>query len=205
MGKHKKRNNQHVVKNNYTKNEEVDIQNSDNKMEICKYVFDHVNRWIENADNKVSSACAIFTVVFTVITYLAQIYIKEPPAKAQVDDTIKKIYIFAFGLSLVVMFISLVFFLKAIIPNLKSSGKNETKKVFPIYFGDICKIEVEDFQRMIDKVSERQVLEEIITEIHFNSGICMKKMKNYRIAVIFAFGAIILAFVSFGARFFMYT
>ena len=48
------------------------------RTERNKYVYELVNNWIGNADNKVSVSCGIFSGVFVVISFLRENYIKIP-------------------------------------------------------------------------------------------------------------------------------
>lgn len=87
-----------------------------NKTERNKYVYELVNSWIGNADNKVSISCAIFTGVFGVITFLAENYVKVPEG-AGINSCWNCIYKIAFVLSLATMVAAIYFYARAIIPN----------------------------------------------------------------------------------------
>ena len=50
---------------------QLGVKADDSSLERSKYIYEQVNGWIENADNKVSVSCGIFTGVFSVITFLA--------------------------------------------------------------------------------------------------------------------------------------
>ena len=42
----------------------VESDKEKNALERSKYLYEQVNKWIENSDNKVSVSCGIFTGVF---------------------------------------------------------------------------------------------------------------------------------------------
>ena len=50
----------------------VESDKEKNVLERSKYLYEQVNKWIENSDNKVSVSCGIFTGVFGVITILSE-------------------------------------------------------------------------------------------------------------------------------------
>ena len=153
----------------------------DDTLERSKYVYEQINSWIENADNKVSVSCGIFTGVFGVVTFLAEQYIK-----------------------ILVMASAVLLYALAIIPNLKSSGKNKSEKEYPVYFGDISTIDYEKYKNLMKNGNEQNFNEELILESWFNSGICTKKMKRYKMGVILSIIAVSFAFLSFICHFLMY-
>ncbi len=181
-----------------------DEKPDDNILERSKYVYEQVNGWIENADNKVSVSCGIFTGAFGVITFLAERYITVPDNPV-INECLRTIYQTSFGLSLLVMAFAVFFYAKSIIPNLKSSGKMKPKqKKYPIFYGDIHSLGLEEYQRLMAKGTNQHFIDELILESWHNSGICLKKMKWYKAGVITSIIAIFLAFVTFGAHLLMY-
>lgn len=176
----------------------------DNGLERNKYVYEQVNGWIENADNKVSVSCGIFTGAFGVITYLAERYIIVPDNPV-INECWKTIYGVSFGLSLFVMVLAVFFYALSIIPNLKSSGKMKpTRKKYPIFYGDIHSLQQEDYQRLMEKGTDKDFNDELVLESWHNSGICLKKMKWYKAGVITSMIAIALALFTFGAHLLAY-
>ena len=55
-----------------------DEKPDDNILERSKYVYEQINGWITNADDKVSVSCGIFAGAFGVISFLAEQHIKTP-------------------------------------------------------------------------------------------------------------------------------
>ena len=178
---------------------------SDESMiERSKYVYEQVNGWIENADNKVSISCGIFTGVFGVVTFLAERYIKIPDNPI-INACWRWLYKTSFVLSLIAMAVAVFFYAKAIIPNLKSGGKGKpTQKKYPIFYGDIYSLKLEDYQKLMTNGTNKTFADELILESWHNSGICLKKMKWYKAGVITSIIAVLLAFLSFGSHFLMY-
>ncbi len=183
---------------------QIDAKEEESGIERSKYVFEQVNGWIENADNKVSVSCGVFTGVFGVITFLAEKLVNVPD-NATIYESWHCVYRISMVLSLLIIACAVYFYAKAIIPNLKSSGNIEaTKKKYPVYFGDIHSYNLDDYRILMERGTDRDFINELIQESWYNSGICLKKMKYYRVGVIFSIIAIVLAFVSFGAHCFMY-
>lgn len=176
----------------------------DNAMERNKYVYELVNHWIENADNKVSISCGIFVGVFGVITFLAERYIR-PPDDAVINCCFRCIYRVGFFCSLACMLAAVFSYARAIIPNLKSSGTQKpTQKTYPIYFGDIQSFELDKYKKLMERGTVKAFNDELATESWHNSKVCMKKMKWYRVGVIFSGFALAFALQSFLAHFLMY-
>lgn len=178
-------------------------EDKNDAIERSKYVYEQINGWIENADNKVSVSCGIFTGVFGVVAFLAEQYIKVPDNPV-INECWHGIYKGSFIISLSVMAIAVFYYALAIIPNLKSSRKNKSEKKYPIYYGDISSLDLEEYKVLMKNGKERDFNEELIIESWFNSGICTKKMKRYKTGVILSIIAIGLSFLSFISHFLMF-
>lgn len=185
--------------------DESNPKNEPDKIDMldrCKYTFDQVNSWISNAESKVSISCGIFTGIFGVITFLAE-RIKEPTATTTINKCWQCIYGVTFILGLVIMGISILFYVLAINPNIKS---NETgiKKV-PLFYGDINKLCNCQYKEAILNASEKDFFDEILNEAHFNSAICTRKMRMYKRGLWLSFAAVGMAAISWIAHFLMYN
>ncbi len=191
-------------------------QSSDNTADLIenyKYGYDHVNNWIGNADNKVSVSCALFTGVFGVVNFLSDRIIGDE----QPNEFFRTVYHISVVAGLLFMAISILFYVLAINPNLGSSGnksktnkknKNDkqhnTIKNYPIFYGDIKGMELDEYKEKMRKATSKDLMDELLTETHYNSGICMKKMKNYQNGLWLSFFAVGLALVGWASRFLMY-
>ena len=175
-----------------------------NDLERSKYVYEQINGWITNADDKVSVSCGIFAGAFGVISFLAEQHIKTPDNPV-VDEFWKTIYKGGFVISIILMIIAVYFYARAIIPNLKSSGDGEsTHKRYPIFYGDIHSLKLEEYQKLMSNGTDNDFNDELVLESWYNSGICMQKMEWYKRGVIASMIAIVLALVSFCAHLLMY-
>ena len=177
---------------------------NEDKLDRSKYVYEQVNSWIENADNKVSISCGIFSGVFGVITFLSE----RLAASVSVNGCWQTIYHWCFGIGLVLMLFSILFYVLAINPNLGKSGKKKNgtapKKEYPIFYGDIAELKLSDYMKAMNQATDTDFINELQAEAHYNSEICTKKMKNYRIGLWLSFAAIVFALGSWAARFFMF-
>ena len=181
------------------------------KIERNKYVYDLVNRWIENADNKVSISCGLFTGVFGVVMFLSERYIRVPE-NARFNRCLTWPYRVCFVLSLILMLSALIFYAKAILPNLnsdveklekkkqkkkkKAKEKKKELKAYPIFYADIQDMDYLEYKKRMDNGTEAAFNDELLGEIMCNSQICAKKIKNYRRALILSFVSIILAMLT---------
>ena len=185
--------------------DEREPKNEPNKADMLdrgKYAFDQVNPWIFNADNKVSISCGIFTGVFGVITFLAE-RSKEPTEMTTINECCQSIYMVSFVLSLVIMSISILFYVLAINPNI-ASNEPRTKKKVPIFYGDIEKFCNCQYKKAILNASDKDFLDEILNETHLNSVICTRKMRMYKMGLWSSFAAVGMAAISWIAHFLMY-
>jgi len=174
------------------------------KLENCKYGYDLVNSWIGNADNKVSVSCALLTGIFGVINFLSD----RISGNDQSAGLLGYIYYICFVSSLIFIGVSITFFIFAINPNLGSSGnKGKTKKTvkkYPIFFGDIDEMELGEYKNIMYKASYKDLIDELLTETHYNSKIATKKMTNYRNGLRIAYVAVIFALIGWAVRFLMF-
>ncbi len=182
-----------------------DLEDNGSKLERSKYVYELVNDWIENADNKVGISCGIFTGVFGVFAYLSGRIVPT----SLVIEFWKVAYRWSFAISLVTMLVSILFYVLAINPNLGKSGKKGNgvipRKKYPVFYGDIAETTVEDYKKLMNKATDTDYIDELQNEIHYNSLICKSKMRFYKIGLWLSFAAVIIAGFSWVSRFFMYS
>lgn len=157
-----------------------------------QYVNDLIKDWINNADNKVSVSLAVFAGAFGVIAFVAD-SIPKQSCNPVLNTCWDCVYRICFGLGLLLMFIALLFYAFAIIPNLKSSSKKRVSKEYPVFYEDIAKLDEKDFISLMEKGSDKAFRIELEREITLNSKICSRKMKMYRIGVILSIVSIAFA------------
>lgn len=175
----------------------------DNKTDQSKYVYDMVNGWIENADNKVSISCGVFGIVYGVLSFLAERITGETVNR----ECLKTTSVYCFIASGIVFGVSVFFYVLAINPNLFYKGKQHNKKGqkhYPVFYGDIAGMELDQYIKTVNKADSSCFIDEIQRETHINSCICLRKMKRYRIGLWTSFGAIVLAVISLATRYFMF-
>lgn len=156
-----------------------------------KYVYDLVNKWIENADNKVNVSFAVFTGVFSAITFLTG----NAEKAAKINECLVCLYRACTVLSMFFLFLSILFYFIAINPDLGSTDKEKDavpkdEKGCPIYFGDIALLSREDYKNRMSNANEKNFIDELQNEIHYNSWICKRKMKMYKKGLWLSFAAV---------------
>ena len=179
------------------------VEEKDAVLERSKYVYEQVNGWIENADNKVNVSCGIFTGIFGVVTFLSE----RTTGNIINNECWHCLYRVSFIVSLILLGASILAYVFAINPNLGSSGEKAEKnqKRFPIYFGDIASIKKpEDYKRQISLATDDDFLNELLDEIHYNSCICKRKMANFKWSLWLSFTAVVFAMISWVAKYFMF-
>ena len=136
------------------------------------------NSWIDSADNKVSIFCAVFSIIYGVITFGIET-IKS--RQALPDGTTRSAVIALIIISALLMATSLSLYLSAIIPKL-ISAKKKTNKV-SLFYGDIAKVTFEEFREFEKSLTDDRYNKEILSEVYINSKICSAKMKKFKIGV----------------------
>ena len=182
---------------NQLTNEEIE-----NLSARTKYTYDVVNKWIENSDSKISVSCAVLTIAFGVFTFVSERWVKID-ASLVVNPLWQVLANFGLFLSMLAMGAAIVAFCFALIPNLKSTNNSSSKKC-PIFFGDIASLAQDEYKKKAIKASEIDFISELLLEIHINTGICLNKMKLYRLGMVSSIIAIFLAIATFITRFFIY-
>ena len=169
----------------------------------CTFSYEQTKGWIENADNKVSVAFGVFSAVFAAFSFLSEHYLVAPQS-AKLIEAWKKVHDISAIISIVVMIIAVGLFAVAIIPNLKSNSKKPTEKKYPIFYGDISRMDKKTYKEKMLSGNEDDFADELIEEIYYNSKICSRKMTCYKCGVILSLSAIALSLIKVGAHFLMY-
>ena len=175
----------------------------DSRLERSKFVYEQAKSWIENADNKVSVCCGLFTAVFGVISFLSG----RITTTEVVNEFWQRAYQLSFAFSLGIMSVSILFYVLAINPNLGISGKKKNgiipPKKHPVFYGDIAKMSLEDYKKAMNKATDEDFIDELQNEAHYNSRICSSKMHYYKVGLWLSFAAVIVALFSWLSSFFM--
>lgn len=153
-----------------------------------------VNAWITNIDTKVSFALALTGVL------IGFIFNKGVPSALKRVSEVSKLAELSGGeiiatilvcLLYIVSFISIIYFLLAIMGRVKNL--NNTQSIF--FFGSIGSQKLVDYKTKINEMSEQELIEDIEEQIHTNSMICSKKVKCYNIGIKFLVTNIVLSFI----------
>ena len=188
------------IKTRKTKEYSIDtVEKSSGQLENSQYVYELVNKWIENADNKVGVSCALFTGAYGVVTFLSET-ISNPPKG---NSAFEYVYYSTLILSVILFILAVVFYAIAINPNLGQSGNESEDKKYPIYYGDIASLSLCNYKKIMTDASEKDLIDELWNETHYNSGICYKKMKKYRIGLWLSFASLVVAVISGVSHYFM--
>ncbi len=160
-----------------------------------KYAYDLVNSWISNVESKITVATSVTLGLFSVITYLSE---KCNMGHYSYPSLFVNVLQYIYSACLILGFVFLVFsicmYFFAINPNLKSNNKNSLKK-YPIYFGDIEKQDLNKYKNNIVNSTDKDTLDELIDETHFNACLCLRKMKKFKIGFVFSFVSVLLAII----------
>lgn len=169
--------------------------------EVIKYSHDLVSYWISNADNKLSTLCGLFTIVFSLATFISE----KTTGSLFLNTNISKYRIVVITtnsillVGLVLSFTAICYCLLSIIPNIGKNEGSQKKRKYPIFYGEISEITNEEYKSMIESATDSDFYDELVNETHYNSIIAKKKMtrlkngiKKYLVAMlIFIIGTIL--------------
>ena len=191
------------ITNNIDKQVEKGSNSTDNRISNQKYCYDLVNSWINNADSKITVATSVSVGLFSVITYLSdriQIsYYSNPSFVYVIMMCSYRIFPI---IGFVLLLISILFYSRALSPNLKSNDEDHNK-CYPLFFGDISSEDLDKYKRKMHYSNDSDFLEELIYETHFNSRLCSKKMKSFKLGFIFSILSVVLAILTLGIKYFL--
>jgi hypothetical protein len=180
-----------------------DASCKDGQVERCTFLYEQTRGWIENADNKVSVSCGVFSAVFAATTFYIEHYLTIPQ-EAETIEAWQIVYTALLIGSVIVMLAAIVCYAVAIIPNLKSNSGNPLAIKFPIFYGDVSKMSIETYTEKMLSGNCDDFVNELIKENHLNSTVCNKKMRWYKWGVLLSLLAIALTLTRVAAHFFMY-
>lgn len=155
-------------------------------IEEAKSILDRIIGFVNSCDNKIAIALGIYGVVVAVVFTDGSISsIKTIISEALKSNNIMYLIIFAF-ISFVFLFV-LSNFIRALIARKDVSIYKDglsTKESY-LFWGDICKREnYQLYHEEIKHISETEYLNDLITQIYFNSKICTIKHKYYNQGII---------------------
>ncbi len=137
-----------------------------------------INYWIGNIDTKVSFALAFIGIL------IGTIFSKGSPESIQVVDKAKSLLDLngeqVFNAALVVFLYitsltTIIFLILALIARVQNN--NNAKSVF--FFGTLASMKYTEYKNKVAHITENDIIEELIEQIHTNSIICNKKSKYY--------------------------
>lgn len=150
--------------------------------------------WINNVDSKISFALTFASVVlgYVLLTGMPKVFNKifniTKLSELNGGDVLSAILVVAlYGCSL----LSVLFFLFA----LKAKTRNIMSSNSNIFFGSIAKKSLQQFEREVSKMNEKELKIQIEEQIYINSIICNEKFKNYNKGINLLISAFVLCFI----------
>ena len=137
-----------------------------------------INSWINNFDSKSSFALAFIGVLlgFTFNSNFPDVFIRIGEITKLSDlnccDVISAILIVGLYLTSLITLISLMLVIIA-----RTKNPNKSSSVF--FFGTISSVNLKDYKKELLTMSDNEILNDLVEQIHTNSKICTKKAKYY--------------------------
>ncbi len=154
-----------------------------------------INSWISNIDTKISFALAFVGIL------IGTIFSSGIPKSLQPIFNTKKLSDIKFGqyFAAAVIIILLLMCLAVIINlllGMKARVKEKAENDSIIYFGAISKKSLGEYQSIIGKINETEMLDDLTEQIYINSKICTKKANFYNNALIYLIISVLVWFIS---------
>jgi multisubunit Na+/H+ antiporter MnhC subunit len=143
--------------------------------------------WIKAADQKVGIFLAFQGIIFTILFEKTFLWIKDNLTNMNL------ISMCLLSSAIVLITYSIYKSTSAIMPRLVKESKNKSI----IYFGDIAKFSISDFQKTIHEIDQEGFENEIINQTHICSKIAIKKHLQFRDAILAFFAGLFLFIVTF--------
>ncbi len=144
-----------------------------------EFIFNNINGWINNIDNKISILLAFLAVALGFIVcndnffnYLTNINL-----------------LFKYGVYFIIILLSISCFLciLALLGRIKAKVNYKSK----IYFGSISNMDRKDYFDELEIYSIQDYIEDLKNQIFINSCICDKKVRLYNYALKMSLGAVL--------------
>ena len=153
-----------------------------------------INAWISNIDTKISFALALAGVLIGMIfsggipNAFQRIAEVSKMSELNGGEILAAILV---GLLYLASFLSIVCFMWAIVARVKNL--NNAPSLF--FFGSIGKMELQSYREKANKITERELVEDLEEQLHTYSRICSQKAKWYNRGIKFLLITIILWFI----------
>lgn len=154
--------------------------------------IDLINSWINNVDTKTSFALAYVAVLmgFAFANGTSTVF-------QEAKNTCPLTCGIIFKLILVLMLYgasvgAIINLFMAVIARVK----NDSGKKSMMFFGSISQMSINDYKAKILNMDEKDIIKDLLEQIHTNSRICMKKIKRYNKGIVYLIIATIICFVS---------
>lgn len=162
-------------------------------------MLEMINTWISNIDTKVSFALGFSGVL------IGSVFSTGLPNALQRISEVSKLKELNGGeiigailvcILYVVSFISILYFMLAIIARIKNPNNFQSI----LFFGSIATMKLLDYKTKVNSMNQQEILEDLGEQIHINSMICNKKAKYYNKGMKFLMATIVIWFICMSFR-----
>lgn len=155
-----------------------------------------INTWISNFDSKSSLALGLLGVIMGFVfkgdkpILLPQLLKLLKLEEVSGYEIIVAIMIIGLHLSII---IAIIRFMIVITARINNPNKSTLKSKF--FFGSICDFELDDYKNNISFMTDKDIINDLVEQIHTNSNICTIKAKNYKLGIYALFSTILFYFL----------
>ena len=155
-----------------------------------------INNWIANVDTKISFALAFIGILLGFILSSG-----TPTAYTTLFDDIETSSVTCWNIVSVVivtlLFIALLICVMYLIKGLTATvDTSDTNKDSMLFFGAIANTSLNDYNREFVKAKDKELLNDLVEQVHTNSRICNKKFANYNKSIRWLIITVVLVYIS---------
>lgn len=147
-----------------------------------------IKNWINNCDTKISVALAF--EVFLLGFLISDDNLKHILNLKKDFDLLRVLMILALVLSFIFLLTSLIYFYRGLKAKTKFNNEypNENSVLF---YGSIASQNFNGYRENVRGITEYELEQDYLSQIHINSVICLNKFKNYNRGLSFLFVSLI--------------
>ena len=162
------------------KEKEDNLEKANEGSSDYTFALEQVNHWIDSADSKTGIALSLISITFTLYSGFL---LDKQVFTADINLINKILLIVLTLLSFVAFALSIVFYCLVLLPRFKRPKTKEN----PYYYYEVSMYDgPKDFVgRFINEKDDKLLAKGMLESLYANSTIALKKMKRFRLGIIF--------------------
>lgn len=170
-------------------------ENYDKRKEDGYKSLELINNWIANVDTKISFTLAFIGILLGFIlsngtpTAYTTLFTNIEASSVSCCNIVSVIMITSLFLS---SFICVIYLIKGLTATVNTSDTNKHSMFF---FGAVASTSLSDYNEKFVELKDKDILNDLVEQVHTNSRICNKKFANYNKSIRWLIIAVVLVFI----------